>query len=266
MLIAFCEAKLLTWHTLHSYSAPFADDSPDAPATRGEIGEALGASDSGGCSQSCRVTVKQEIVSKAACANPVANAPPGLIEAGTASVRDPAEEQRQREQEEWEAAMRVMAEEKLAESRQEELRLSLLQQSSSGGRVEDADAAVESAVPALAEHTAELNSRPAIAQAPAATAAGVCAGADLGDRLDACALESMSKKELVAYIHAMAAPDVLQAYGLSGSPSNVAKKTAKEKVCCDVMPLYRTRAMKPPRCRARLRCMPWQSRTCMAAL
>ncbi len=238
VLIALCESKAAdVARALHSCSAPFASDFPGAPAARDEMGEALGASDCGGCGESCRVTVKQEIVSKAACASSVAHALPGLNEASTASMQDRAQAQRQREQEEWEVAMRVIAEEKMEESRQEELRLSLLKHSDSGVRLEDADASLQSAsaTPALAEDTAAMHPWPAIGHAPAAAAAGVCSVADLGDRLDACALERMSKKELVAHIQAMAAPDVLQAYGLSGSPSNVAKKTAKEKVCCDAV-------------------------------
>jgi len=49
-------------------------------------------------------------------------------------------------------------------------------------------------------------------------------------RMEASALEAISKKELVLLVQGLASPQLLQASQLSGNPSTVAKKASKEKV------------------------------------
>jgi hypothetical protein len=49
-------------------------------------------------------------------------------------------------------------------------------------------------------------------------------------RMEARALEAISKKELVLLVQGLASPQLLQASQLSGNPSTVAKKASKEKV------------------------------------
>lgn len=185
-------------------SAPFAGNIPDeSTATEVADDEAARVACGRSSENSCRTGQKEDPLT---------------------SATDLAAAEKQREQEEWEIAMRVMAEQNREENRQEGLRLTLLGD--------------ETAVHAEAvRESGQQQNRGALVDAIRAQeslgAAADCHGvAELGSRLSCAALESMSKKALVLHIQAMAAPDVLQAYGLSGSPNNVAKKTAKEKVCC----------------------------------
>jgi hypothetical protein len=69
-----------------------------------------------------------------------------------------------------------------------------------------------------------VSTAPATNQSPSTKIGG------LPVRMEAMALEAMSKKELVLLVQVLASPQLLQAAQLSGNPNNVAKKASKEKV------------------------------------
>ena len=188
-------------------SAPFAGNIPDEFAATELAGDEAARVACGRSSKnSCRTGQKEDPLT---------------------SATDRAAVERQREQEEWDIAMRVMAEQKREENRQKGLRLSLLGDETAVAAEPERESGHQQNQGALADAMG--------AQESSGAAADYNDVAELGSRLSCAALESMSKKAIVLHIQAIAAPDVLQAYGLSGSPNNVAKKTAKEKVCCPHM-------------------------------
>ena len=142
----------------------------------------------------------QEVLCKSSCSGKAFGGCSGAHSAR--GGHDEAAAQRQREEEEWEAAKRAMDEQD-AEERNHAKKL----------------AAQGAKVVCDAVCTA-----PATSQSPSTKSGG------LPVRMDAMALEAMSKKELVLLVQVLASPQLLQAAQLSGNPINVAKKASKEKV------------------------------------
>jgi hypothetical protein len=142
----------------------------------------------------------QEVLCKSSCSGKAFGGCSGAHSAR--GGHDEAAAQRQREEEEWEAAKRAMDEQD-AEERNHAKKLA-----AQGAKVV----------------CDTVSTAPATSQSPSTKSGG------LPVRMDAMALEAMSKKELVLLVQVLASPQLLQAAQLSGNPINVAKKASKEKV------------------------------------
>jgi hypothetical protein len=164
---------------------------------------------------------------------------------------DAATEQQRREEAEWAAVKKITEEQEEDERRQTELR----RQRDAKVRAAAAEAVDSPEAPMKAEAGKSLASEitvpgesSCIDGSPASF--GVVTNAVLPARMDATALASMSKKELVLILHSIASTKALHAAQLSGNPANVARKASKEKAsrvirysacehamtCCDMRP------------------------------
>ena len=164
---------------------------------------------------------KQEIVSKASFSD---EKEPGSAIVAKTSVDDAAE-QRQREEEEWTTAKRIMEEEQEAQRRQLEGQMTAQQGQQAHPETHAAAQAPGShgaSSEGAATQDGDFGGVAERAQETGAVFSPAVPGVEV--------LETMSKKDLVVFVQQVASVEVLQANQLSGNPSNVAKRTSKDKV------------------------------------
>lgn len=171
----------------------------------------------------------QEVLCKSSCSGKAFGGCSGAHSARAG--HDEAAAQRQREEEEWEAAKRAMDEQD-AEERNHAKKLAAQQARVVVETVESKETEAGAEAVKKEEEADQgakvvcdtVSTAPATSQSPSTKSGG------LPVRMDAMALEAMSKKELVLLVQVLASPQLLQAAQLSGNPINVAKKASKEKV------------------------------------
>jgi hypothetical protein len=171
----------------------------------------------------------QEVLCKSSCSGKAFGGCSGAHSAREG--HDEAAGQRQREEEEWEAAKRAMDEQD-AEERNHAKKLAAQQARVVVETVEakETEAGVEAV---KKEEEADQGARvvcDTVSTAPATNQSPSTESGGFPVRMEAMALEAMSKKELVLLVQVLASPQLLQAAQLSGNPHNVAKKASKEKV------------------------------------